>query len=58
MVSKLLLHNSYRETRERAYKLIHDVRKHKKIHKSYKFNVKLIGSQKRRCVIQDLWSLS
>lgn len=53
MITKLLPYNSYREARARANKLIHDVRKHNKIHKLYKFNVKLIGSQKRRCVIQD-----
>lgn len=53
MTPKLLPYKSYREARARADKLIHDVRKHKKIHKLYKFNIKLIGSQKRRCVIQD-----
>ena len=53
MIPILLPYNSYREARARANKLIHDVRKHKKIHKLYKFNIKLIGSQKRRCVIQD-----
>ena len=49
----LLPYKSYREARARAIKLINDVRKHDKIHKLYKFNVKLIGSQKRRCVICD-----
>lgn len=53
MTPKLLFYKSYREARQRAYKLIHDVRKHPKIHKVYKFNIKLIGSQKRRCVIRD-----
>ncbi len=53
MTPKLLPYNSYHEARSRANKLIRDVRKHKKIHKLYKFNIKLIGSQKRRCVIQD-----
>ena len=53
MTPKLLPYKSYREARQRAYKLINDVRKHNKIHKLYKFNVKLIGSQKRRCVICD-----
>ncbi len=53
MTPKLLPYNSYHEARARANKLIRDVRKHKKIHKLYKFNTKLIGSQKRRCVIQD-----
>ena len=53
MTPKLIPYNSYREARARAHKLIDDVRKHKNIHKLYKFNIKLIGSQKRRCVIQD-----
>lgn len=53
MAPKLLSYSSYREARQRAYKLIHDVRRHPKIHKLYKFNIRLIGSQKRRCVIQD-----
>ncbi len=53
MTPKLLPYNSYFEARARANKLVLDVRKHKKIHKLYKFNIKLIGSQKRRCVIQD-----
>ena len=53
MTPKLLPYNSYREARTRANRLIRDVRKHKKIHKIYKFNIKLIGSQKRRCIICD-----
>ena len=53
MIAKLLPYKSYREARQRAYKLIHNIRRHKKIHKLYKFNIKLIGSQNRRCVIQD-----
>ena len=53
MVPLILSYNSYKEARQRAYKLIRDVRKHTKIHSLYKFNIKLIGSQKRRCVIQD-----
>lgn len=53
MTPTLLPYNSYREARARAYKLIQDVRKHNKIYKLYKFNIRLIGSQKRRCVICD-----
>ena len=53
MNSQLLFYKSYAEARQRAFALICDVRKHNKIHGRYKFNVKLIGSQKRRCVIQD-----
>lgn len=53
MIPKLLPYNSYHEARARANKLIRVVRKHNKIHKIYKFNIKQIGSQKRRCVIQD-----
>lgn len=49
----VLSYRSYGEARQRAHKLVYDVRNHLKIYKSYKFNVKLIGSQKRRCVIQD-----
>ena len=49
----VLSYKSYGEARKRAHKLIYDVRNHLKIYKLYKFNVKLIGSQKRRCVIQD-----
>ena len=53
MIPKLLSYASYKEARQRAYKLVRDLRKHSKIYKLYRFNVKLIGSQKRRCVIQD-----
>ena len=53
MTPKLLPYNSYREARARANRLIRDVRKHKKIHNIYKFYIKPIGSQNRRCVIQD-----
>ncbi len=53
MIPKLLSYASYKEARQRAYKLVCDLRKHPKIYKLYRFNVKLIGSQKRRCVIQD-----
>lgn len=53
MIPKLLSYASYKEARQRAHKLIHDLRRHIKINKFYKFNVRLIGSQKRRCVICD-----
>ena len=53
IIPKLLSYNSYREARERAIKLISDIRKHNKIKGLYKFYIKPIGSQKRRCVICD-----
>lgn len=53
MIPKVLPYNSYREARERENALIRTVRKHKKIKGFYKFSIKPIGSQKRRCVIQD-----
>lgn len=53
MVPKFLPYNSYREARDRANKLINDVKKHHKILGVYKFFIRPIGSQKRRCVIQD-----
>lgn len=49
----MLSFKAYKEARQRASKLVYGIRNHPKIHKLYKFNVKLIGSQKRRCVIQD-----
>ena len=53
MTSKLLPYKSYCEARQRAHKLVCDVKKHKKIHRIYNFDIKPIGSQKRRCIIQD-----
>lgn len=53
IVPIMLTYKSYKEARQRAFALICGVRKHNKIHGSYKFIVKPIGSQKRRCVIQD-----
>lgn len=50
---KLIQYSEYREARERAHKLIEDVRKHPAIHRHYKFFCRPIGSQKRRCVIKD-----
>ncbi len=50
---KLLSYKSYSEARQRADKIIKDVRKHAKIKGHYKFFTLLIGSQARRCVVQD-----
>lgn len=52
-MSKLVSYSEYKEARERAQKLVHDVRKHPSIHAHYKFVLRPIGSQKRRCVIKD-----
>ena len=49
----LLPFRSYGEARQRASTLLRDVKKHNKIYGLYMFEVKPIGSQKRRCVIQD-----
>ena len=53
MTPRLLPYSSYREARARANRFIRYVRNHKKIHNIYKFYIKPIGSQNRRCVIQD-----
>ena len=50
---KLIPYSEYKEARARAQKLIHDVRRHPSINKHYKFVVRPIGSQSRRCVIKD-----
>ena len=52
-MAKLIPYSEYKEARARAQKLIHDVRKHPSIHKHYKFVLRPIGSQSRRCVIKD-----
>lgn len=52
-MAKLIPYSEYKEARARAQKLIHDVRKHPSIHKHYKFVLRPIGSQNRRCVIKD-----
>lgn len=50
---KILPYKSYSEARQRADKIVRDVRNHKKIKGRYKFFVLPIGSQARRCVVQD-----
>ena len=52
-MTKLVPYSEYKEARARAQKLIHDVRKHPSIHKHYKFVLRPIGSQNRRCVVKD-----
>ena len=52
-MAKLIPYSEYKEARARAQKLIHDVRKHPSIHKHYKFILRPIGSQSRRCVVKD-----
>lgn len=53
MGAKLVSHNESKEARQRATKLIEEVRKHAKIKGHYKFNHRLIGSGKRRCIVKD-----
>ena len=50
---KLITHKASSEARQRAHKLIGEVRKHQLISNHYKFFCKPIGSQKRRCIVQD-----
>ena len=52
-MARLIPYPEYKEARARAQKLIHDVRRHPSIHKHYKFVLRPIGSQSRRCVIKD-----
>lgn len=49
----LVTQRESKEARQRAHKLIEDVRKHKKINGHYKFYCKIIGSRKRRCIVKD-----
>ena len=42
-----------KEARERAHKLIQDIRRHPSIDKHYTFFCRPIGSQKRRCIVKD-----
>jgi hypothetical protein len=51
--SKLATHNETKEARQRAAKLIRDVRYHDAIKGKYKFYHRLIGSGKRRCIVKD-----
>ena len=53
MGAKLVSHKESKEARQRAAKLIEDVRKHEKIKGEYKFFHRPIGSGKRRCIIKD-----
>lgn len=50
---KLVTRKACSEARQRAHKLISDVVKHKLIRNHYKFFCRPIGSQKRRCIVQD-----
>ena len=50
---KLIPYSEYKEARARVQKLIYDVRRHPSIYKHYKFVIRPIGSQSRRCVIKD-----
>lgn len=52
-MAKLTPYSEYKEARARAQKLIYDVRRHSSINKHYKFVIRPIGSQSRRCVIKD-----
>lgn len=42
-----------REARQRAHKLIEEIRKHKLILNHYKFYCNIIGSRKRGCIVKD-----
>lgn len=53
MGAKLVSFNESKEARQRATKLIQEVRKHSKIKGRYKFCHRLIGSGKRRCIVKD-----
>ncbi|MDY4787834.1 MAG: hypothetical protein SO253_00785 [Bacilli bacterium] len=49
----LVTRRESKEARQRAHKLIEDVRKHEKIHGHYKFFCRIIGSCKRGCIVKD-----
>ena len=49
----IVSHKASAEARQRAHKLISDIRSHKAIAGKYKFFCVPIGSQKRRCIVQD-----
>lgn len=51
---KLISRKASSEARQRAHRLVEDVRKHKKIKQNYKFVSRPIGSQTRRCIVQDI----
>lgn len=51
LIVKLVTRKASSEARQRADKIIRDV--HKKLGKEYKFFCRPIGSQTRRCIVQD-----
>ena len=51
LMVKLVTKKASSEARQRADKIIRDV--HKKLGKEYKFFCRPIGSQTRRCIVQD-----
>lgn len=51
LMVKLVTKNASSEARQRADKIIRDV--HKLLGKTYKFFCRPIGSQTRRCIVQD-----
>jgi len=53
MSVKLITKKASSEARQRAHKLLSDVRNHKLIAGKYVFYPKPIGSQTRRCIVQD-----
>jgi len=53
MGAKLVSHTESKEARQRATKLIEDIKEHAKIKGRYKFNHRLIGSGERRCIVKD-----
>ncbi len=53
MSAKLVSRKESKEARQRATKILKEVRKHNKIKGHYKFNVRPIGSGNRRCIVKD-----
>jgi len=53
MQAKLVSYKECQEARNRATKLIEDLRNHSKIKGHYKFDLILIGSGERRCIVKD-----
>ena len=51
LMVKLVTKKASSEARQRADRIIHDVRK--LLEKEYKFFCRPIGSQTRRCIVQD-----
>ena len=52
-MTKLIPYTEYEEARNRAHRLVEDIRKHPSIRGHFKFDCRPIGSQKRRCIIKD-----